>query len=116
KSTLRSLSMLRIISWVASQLSLPPIYFSLPFSSHFEKRYVTSSSRPRVFSIKAARSKQPLTSSSTCSGLQARWPSEIVNCLSLISPCISPDDSFLNRVEVSLYRIGRSRYERDLLR
>ena len=35
-------------------------------------------------------------------------PSARVNCLTLIRPCISPEDSFLNRVEVSANLTGKS--------
>ena len=96
------------MSWVLSQASGLLMYFLVLFGSHFENLYEISPSIPKVAITYFIKSTTPLNSSSNCSGVHTMWPSARVNCLTLISPCISPDDSFLNRVEVSAYLTGRS--------
>ena len=54
------------------------------------------------------KSIHPFISSDNWSNLTAKCPSDIVNCLTLINPCISPESSFLNNVDVSLYLNGKS--------
>ena len=79
------------------------------FSVHWENRKVHLSSRPTVPRQYLASAKQPLNSSSSWSGRSTRCPSEMVNWRTRIRPCISPESSLRNRVDVSPSRMGRSR-------